>query len=149
MSAYIVPKQHIAAMVQFAMAHSHGTFRWVHWIDRSECTCEELHCADFDRASGVGQMLWNENVASVSARYPDCKDLPGPVGCDYQYGTHRVHTPLLSPVAMLKAIDGYEYQSCEHDGWATSSAKAFVDVLRATAIRALPGYSEAAWEIAA
>jgi len=71
--------------------------------------------------------------------------------CDYQYGHHR-HDPCApppSPVAVLKACDGYEYQACEHPGWEASEAHAYINALRRRAIHALPGYDEAAWEVAA
>jgi len=38
-----------------------------------------------------------------------------------------------------------KYQSCEHDGWESSKAKAIVDALRSSAWHALPGYEDAAW----
>ena len=44
-------------------------------------------------------------------------------------------------------LDTYEYQACEAPGWDTSTAKAFCEGLRNAVIPALPGYTDAPWEI--
>jgi hypothetical protein len=48
---------------------------------------------------------------------------------------------------VLKAIDCYRYQSCEHPGWASSEAQQFCLALQALAINHLPGYDQAPWDI--
>ena len=159
MSAYVVDRKHIWYLVNAAthraITQEHFcTLRWFWNVDRDGGTYEsaELNVADYRRASEVGQMLWDENVKSVRYRYPDCTDdLPGPIGCDYQYGSHEHHPwhDCPTPVGVLKACDGYEYQACEHPEWETSEAHAFINALRRRAIHALPGYDEAAWEVAA
>ena len=53
----------------------------------------------------------------------------------------------VSPVVILSAIACYEYQSCEHPGWATSEAHDFCHALRIKMIRMLPGYADAPWEV--
>ena len=55
----------------------------------------------------------------------------------------------LRPIDVIKACHCQEYQSCEHDGWETSTAKAIVDAIEGAASRALPGYDDAPWEIKA
>jgi hypothetical protein len=160
MSAYVVDRKHIWFLVDSATHPAIakgwcGPLSWVWSIDRESGTYERasLAAADYRRASEVGQMLWSENVASVRHRYPDCGDgeLPGPIGCNYVYGDHErlPYRACPEPVAVLKACDGYEYQACEHPGWEGSEAHAYIEALRTRAIRALPGYEEAAWEVAA
>lgn len=124
-----------------------------------------------ETAGRVGAMLWSENARSVSFRYDgeSYDTLPGP--CDFDEMALASYTyvdpsrlPIqrrramlaegfrflpVEPVAVLKACDGYEYQSCEHPGWATSEACAFLDALRRRMIRALPGYESASWEVTA
>lgn len=124
-----------------------------------------------ETADRVGAMLWSENARSVSYRYngEEYGTLPGPSDFDemalasyvfvdparlpiqerrvmvaegYKFRTN-------DPVAVLKACDGYEYQSCEHPGWRTSEACAFLDALRRKMIRALPGYADADWSVSA
>ena len=46
-----------------------------------------------------------------------------------------------------KAIDCYEYQSCEHAGWPRSEARALCAALRHRLIGELPGYDAAPWGI--
>lgn len=101
-----------------------------------------------DNATEIGLVLLYENVASVHHRYPDDEtmaDLPGPIDlvaelARYQWRQTGLDLPI---VAVLKAADSYVYQSCEHDGWETSLAKALIDNLRVRLIERLPGYSEA------
>jgi hypothetical protein len=79
-------------------------------------------------------MLLAENRRSVDHRYAEeeweqpylFKRLPG----------------VPNPVAVLKALDGFEYQACEHPEWEKSEAHAFVQALRKRAISKLPGYEE-------
>jgi hypothetical protein len=100
--------------------------------------------------SQLGQILVNENVASVSYRYStpgrtgyygaeaaaameDNEDdiLPGP--CDRYYMAPYVYTePRWQPTPgqVFSLIDCLDYQSCEHDGWRSSEAFAFLTALR-------------------
>lgn len=129
MSAWIVDKVHIDAMVQVALDSGTGMpFSWYHENERHQLT--------INTKDTVGSMLWRENHMSVNARYDENTDTPA-------YRFER--TQEFSPVQMLKAIDCYEYQSCEHDGWEASSAKAFCTELRAALINRLPGYDDAPW----
>lgn len=145
MSAYIVDENHIHALVAAA-------YTWdLYWYHDGTPT----HARHRD-SDALGFMLWNENLLSIKYRYPDCgpNDRPGPIvdeegGIDaviehYSYSPFAVS---LSPVAILKAINGYEYQSCEHPEWERSEAKTFCDYLKGEAISRLPGYAEASWEV--
>ena len=53
----------------------------------------------------------------------------------------------ITPVGTLKAIQCFEYQACEHDGWEKSKAKAWIDRLLGETIAALPGYEGEPWGI--
>lgn len=102
-----------------------------------------------DDADDVGRMLLAENIASVAHRYADdtFDELPGPVRKtrveDYRYR----YPGRFDPVTLLKAIDCYAYQSCEHPRWAYSKANAFCCALRRRLIARLPGYDAAPWGI--
>jgi len=141
MSAYIVDRDHIAYLVEAGRRLGvHCPLSWYH--DGRHHKLNEL------TVDAVAQMLWSENVASVCSRYPDCSpdDLPGPgMGWPYAYGVHRCTLRHVEPVQVLKSLNCYEYQSCEHDGWKASEARAFCKALRSAATHALPGYEEAAW----
>src|SRR5581483_9476890 len=91
-------------------------------------------------ASDVGQMLWTENHKSLRHRYTDA-DESWPAE---QYDFAEIHGRL-DPVVVLKAIDCYEYQSCEHPEWEESAAYSLCDALRRVAIARLPGYESAPW----
>jgi hypothetical protein len=66
---------------------------------------------------------------------------------EYKARTSSPITGRLNPVAILKAIRCYEYQSCEHTGWETSEARLFCGAFRSRMIRMVSGYTTAAREI--
>ena len=107
---------------------------------------ERMRHLTSETADRVGAMLWVENHRSIEFRY----DEEPVIGLEEPY-TYPVTAGLrpVEPVVVLKALDCYEYQSCEHPAWLKSEAREFCDHLRTAAIRALPGYEEAPWEIRA
>jgi len=74
-------------------------------------------------AGPTGADLWRENHASVNYRYDEATVTPS-----YRRAVRAVEP--LHPVAVLKAIDCYDYQSCEHQGWGASRAAQFCTLLR-------------------
>ena len=110
MSAYVVDKETIDQLITGALRAK--------LFDREEATEK-------------GQMLWRENVISVSYRYNlptrDATELAqyeGDVEA-YEYEPVEVDGP-----AMARVIDCLDYQSCEHDGWQESAAFALLENLR-------------------
>ena len=148
MSAWIVSKAHIDALVSAAMTSGNP----MSWYYDNPSRRGEITYTDTVKASEVGMMLWGENLASINARYPDTIDdptaCPGP--CDFD-GSASVpayqftRTQQMTPVQIIKAIHCYEYQSCEHEGWKTSEAHAFCEALTDKMTNALPGYDDAPW----
>jgi hypothetical protein len=102
---------------------------------------------DHTNADEVGQMLWNENRASVEHRYPGSEELPGRIGETWTGYVHRWNGKEVEAADVFKAADCLEYQSCEHPGWESSSAYGFLQALRRQTWRGLPGYDESeAWQ---
>lgn len=117
--------------------------------------------------SVLGQRLVDECVASVSGRYPNddvqAGELPGP--CDPYYLKPYVFEPvtdsnvmvigaaglkvhigaLVSTAELASGLFCYCYQSCEHEGWETSEAHAFVQAMKDNLLRSLPGHDAAPW----
>ena len=88
MSAWVVSRNHISFMVEASTRHRWDDFEWFHGGRRLT-----LKIGDDERASEVAQMLWDENIRSVSARY-DGDWLPGInlddcVDMHPTYGPHR------------------------------------------------------------
>lgn len=152
MSAYIVNKNHImfllAAMGSRSILGRGSRFSY-YWDAKPDCRTE-VDSYDPQAMADVGNLLLRENLASVTARYPressatlpgprdhDCEITPADIG-RYCYG-------VVDPVQVLKACDCLEYQSCEHDGWRASEARAVLEALRRAAWHALPGYDGAEW----
>lgn len=114
MSAWVVSKAHINAMVRYGLGarrRSCGELTWYYNGKHKELTTKT--------ASEIGQLLINENVASVTGRYPNSSytDLPGP--CDaywvlpYKYHENP-YAKYPSAVEAIKLAKCYMYQSCEH-----------------------------------
>lgn len=87
----------------------------------------------------IGQLLIDANAASVNHRYDEDNA--------YVYAYRRPRHIEWSPVELLSAIAGYEYQACETPDWATSEAHAFCTRLRQIVIRHLPGWDAGPWTI--
>lgn len=165
MSAFVVPQDHIAALINAADHHArlyHSEFHWQHdgtsYIlsrtgDEGRTEGTEWHDPQ-ERVSAqtLGQMLFDTCLRSVWHRYPNdtLETLPGYMP-DRERGSLYKHNHGLSvkPIAALKAIDCYEYQSCEFPEWRETCAYAFCDRLRDSLIGDLPGYEDAPWEIVA
>ncbi len=143
MSAFVVDKSHINAILKGAMSNAMKSSGNHYWF----CG-KERH--DTENADRIGQMLLDENIRSVSYRYPDISklnDLPGRTDCEhllpFQFNIMG-RTP--RPIELIKLVHCLDYQSCEHPEWRDSEAKAFCDSVIECAIYQLPGYEEAPWE---
>lgn len=133
MSAFVVTKQHIDAMVTAGLPRP-GDSGWIRWTDPVNPT--QTHILNLDTADRAGALLWQENRVSVNHRYHDGDEIDA---------LYRFARFAQNPVTVLKLIDCYEYQSCEHPGWEESQAKRLSGQLRKQAISKLPGYDEAPW----
>lgn len=149
MSAFMVGRDHIAYVVTGAQKLALGQFgfSW-HWEGQGI----RLDSSDRDQAARVGQMLWDENLKSIHARYPDTiekpDNIPGVIGEVYVYAHSRPYRlDQIDFVQLLKAIHCLKYQFCEHDEWQRSQAYAFLRALEGAAVRSLAGYDDAQWEI--
>lgn len=164
MSAWVVSKAHIDLMVKAAehygrLAYQGSAFRWWKTTDEGEYAgwyelghtprSESDHLEVIDH-SMAGQLLVNENVMIVHDRYPgddvDAGELPGPTDA-YYLGPYVFEDPLyvLTPAEVFKAIDCFDYQSCEHEGWRNSTAFQFCEALRLRVCSSVPGYEDAPW----
>ena len=124
MSAWIVSADHIDALVCGAIVYGIP-------FDGEEVTAEN--------ASAVGQALWRENHKSVNHRY-DLRDRTPAFAF--------VGETTLRAISLFKQACCYNYQTCEHDGYERSAAKAFVDALKEACLRELGMTSDQAYESA-
>lgn len=143
MSAYMVGKNHIAFLIAAAnrcQPRSYGLFKWRH--------DGEWHQLDRHTEERVAQMLMDANLESVSTRYPNEIDLPGPVNEGYLFGSGDLREfpeHSFKAAQVVKACHCFEYQSCEFEGWHESEAKAFIEALIDATCKHLPGYDDALW----
>jgi len=117
MSAFIVCKEHVDALVTLAVRHG-----LVPEGDESK----------------IGAMLTRENRKSVNYRYSERIKAPA--------YTFRASLRVPTAVEGLKAIACYSYQTCEHRAWERSQAFKLCRQLEHELISILPGYDAAPWE---
>ena len=167
MSAFICGEDHFKALAIFAASRTNGYGtahfrvdpRYVEGIDLEAgpvAVRRGLHdLTSAELASLYAEVLYQENIRSVRARYPgDKKDeLPGPIirsdhivvsTSDVVQANYR-----LKPVAILKMCDCLEYQSCETEDYRQTIAYRLLEQIRRAAIRELAGYEDAPWDYAA
>jgi hypothetical protein len=147
MSAYVVDRNHIQYLVKAAEAmarRDRSNFSWFwqgEWHNMNDTT-------EMIRA---GNMLWQENIKSINARYPDTvgnfDNMPGPVDENFTFSEKDIEVcfEAFKPAQVLKSCHCLDYQSCEHDGWEASEARAFLQALESNAMRHVPGYEDAEW----
>ena len=146
MSAYIVSKAHIDAIVTFAV----GGARRVGTVKRiaEEGGHGEFVSSAVYTPSQIGAALRAENHASVDYRYSETTPAPAYVFRPKCSGSTCTKTKrLLTPLDIIKLCQSLKYQSCEHHAWDASFAKDFLDRVISAAIAALPGYDNAFWGI--
>lgn len=104
-------------------------------------------------ATEMGEILLLENAKSMNHRYRLSERAPDELA-EYvaQAETYRyeptAYRRAYSPVEILKAVRGYEYQACEHPEWEASAAREFCVRLTAAMVGKLPGYDAAdTWSI--
>lgn len=146
MSAFIVSRAHIALLVQEAIDRRvcwwspRGGFRVR--IDPASPVPADAppYMARHVDPDSVGQMLWDANLRSIHARYPDTVGNPDrqpgpgypPVGYVHERPQRTPGGSTHHRWQVLRALDCYEYQSCEVGSkeWRESEAFRFVEGLR-------------------
>ena len=135
MSAWVVTKHHIDVLVSAAVERG-ITIRFA--------SVGAVVPVTLENATFVGRTLLRENIASVVHRYRLC-------GTDeaFEYLRDLVRYnftfyPAVRPSAVAQAVECYDYQSCEHDGYETSAAAFFVSQLK-TALGGQQGSDADPW----
>ena len=159
MSAFICDPDHFKALAVFAAARNHHGRnvdpRYLTGFRAEVKTQPDRYDTTADLATAYGDLLYQENIRSVRARYPgDTWDaLPGPCSKPLRLvvkpGDDTLAKYRLSPVALLKMADCLEYQSCETEDYRETVAFELLEHIRRAAIRRLPGYDAAPWEYTA
>ncbi len=164
MSAFVVEPTHIDLMLSAAI-HGPADGTWRAGESWAGPYVDGLLAAGGGpllpaHAGAVGSALLAECIESVACRYgltsgARCRSieeilaagLPGPDPIpdprNYEWTDFGA---ALTAVEILKAIDCYSRQSCEHPGWGTSGAFAFCARLRSAVIGVMDGYDAAPWE---
>ncbi len=139
MSAYLVHKDQIDLLVTAGLARlgHDGCIIYAPNNQRAELR--------FETATMFGKILWIENLKSVEYRYSDTvgdmENLPSSGNTDiesYEFEAVDMKSLLTrfpqrkTPEVgvLVNAIDGYEYQSCEHPQWDGSLARGYCHWLK-------------------
>ena len=148
MSAFVITPHHAGVLVAAAIADGRERDAMYH---RFPDQLDGFRRCRPEDADYLGGMLMATCRASVAYRYdesPDA-DLPGPqLTPDDEYD-HSLFRPTRtrSVAEIAKAVDGYEYQSCERPDLEHSEAAHFCGSLRKSLLKGLPGYEDADWVI--
>jgi hypothetical protein len=105
-SAWIVSKRHIDLLVSVIL--------------RSEAVPEAGGNAD-----KIGTELWTECHRSVNYRYSENEPTP-----EYHHQPYPLDVAGDAYLFLVKQVDCYQYQSCEHPGWDDSAARRWTNELR-------------------
>jgi len=120
---------------------SFGRLRGVSaWIPTGHGRGESLSCSDPEL---VADILHHANASAVAERYAERFGDPVP----FEFPPFECVRELPEAVAILKACACFDYQSSDWSGYDGSAAALMIDELRVAAIRELPGYDEAPWEL--
>lgn len=153
MSAFMVGREHISYIVSTLQKCAMGRYGFSYYYDDGkEGRHNKVDGYELDQLSALGQMLWDANLKSINARYPDTvgkpENVPGLIGETYIYShSHPWRIDEISLVQAFKAIGCLRYQSCEYDSWEKSEACRLLECLESALIKMLPGYDDAQWEI--
>ena len=155
MSAFVCSPEHFKALAIFAASRIHGRWRVDPRYIKGLSHPSPVGIENLTRealATLYADTLYRENVRSVEHRYPNSArdDLPGPVAdvghVDISSRDLMKTGLALKPVQLLKLCACVAYQSCETDDWESTVAFALLQSIKDAAIRALPGYEDAAWD---
>lgn len=149
MSAYICPDSHFIALAVYATTPRYpGNGARVHASQMRHFGGKDMIGREPEAvASYFATVLYRENAHSVNARYSESGGEDRVMNIPYNV----LHTarfsilPKMRAVDILKMCDCLEYQSCETDDYRESVAYHLLSSIRASAIRELPGYNDAAW----
>jgi len=131
MSAFVVDKKHIDALLTYAIRPQYQSPSNYYWMNQ--------RVGFWDNIDRIGSVLLFENYHSVNYRYNEHEE-------PQEYKWERYSLPL-TPVQIIKACDCLNYQSCESPDWDTTEAYEILQTIRERAIVELPGMEEAKWEI--
>jgi hypothetical protein len=152
MSCFMVSDEHLCLLVQagrdMTRQKRHGNMSW-YWKRHPEDSTMQRSELDTlqESADRVVRLLWQENCQSVAFRYADSSHLEEMLPDDAPSYRQAIDASMMQPVWIMKAIQCYRYQSCEHPGWEQSEAFAYCAALEQAMIHALPGYDDApTWE---
>lgn len=101
MSAYVHNNQHIIAIISGAQYHQ---------LEATSINGVYCNVGIPEHAQLVANILLGENIRSVNYRYDENE--PINPGIDFKQDNRA-----LSPLALLKAINSLDYQSCETPDW--------------------------------
>lgn len=143
MSAFIVHRIHVAALVRFHQLADRGRddFRALVPPPEPGGAWDVRHYTP----QSAADCLMAENVRSVRARYEDAdrSGMVAPADLEGFLPEEIEAAPELTPLEALKACDCLEYQSCETEEYRASAAYWLLDAIRGRAIHSLHGYGSA------
>lgn len=164
MSAFVVGTDHIDYLVT-AVTTWHGLHS-VSTLYLSDTQAEQVVAAGGEvegyqygagqtwnparQPDALGRLLLGENITSVRHRYPGepDTDLPGPRPWvpAHEYTYRSVSPVFMSPAQVIRAIECWQYQTCEYTGADTAPGWLLTDRLYRVAVDRILDGSDLQWE---
>ncbi len=130
MSAFMVSEKHINTLVSYASRNNISYYFDGMW---NEINGKEQEAVD---------ILTIQNCASLNARYNE------EYTEEYTYKPQYGATKPVSEMQIVKACHCYNYQACETENYDQTKAAAITKSIESFAIRKVPEYEQAEWELA-
>lgn len=137
MSAFLLPDNHINALISFAKDRKNGYT--LHTGNEKSYRLNDK--ATFD---ALGKLLRDANEASLRERYDRAFEEEI---TENPYTPQFVYTGNLTEEDIISAVDCFHYQSCEYDGYKASDAYFVAEAIKAIAVSALIDGKDKVWVI--
>jgi hypothetical protein len=162
MSAYLVSKETIDCLVLAAATYPgfRGHFQYVYRDKDGDRHLRRLSDnPSMESLSLLGQTLWEWNMDSLLARYPDTTEETWGYE-EYEGPPTKLHDRLVVSLSTMQPVVDFEkpalmdvfgcircleYQSCEAEDWDLAEGHSILRAIEQEAIRQIPGYADAPW----
>jgi hypothetical protein len=136
MSAFSVSNTHINTILSWARHH----VKEIRIYSNNPTSSNRFDLTISEQFTRCGQLLRDANNDSLECLY-------GHGERDDYFPQHIREAAFVSPVVILKALDCFNYQSCEPKDYEDSLCCKVINLIRSYAISALTGYNDAPWAI--
>jgi hypothetical protein len=143
MSAYICSEHHIKSLAAYLVAGPNAYPEGIAARLRQMSSGVPIPNGEKHLASLFAAVLMRENYASVNHLYPNSQEeAPATLEVNERF---LLEAKDLSPIAVIRSVECYRYQACEHPEWEDSLAAWLSAEIIFLAVKDLPDLDRANW----